>query len=295
MTTRRAGQSARENARAKFQENPVRSVAARLLGVHTDERAWREGAKGEERLARRLTKLSVSEWLVSHDISLGSSGWNVDHLLIGTRGIFAINTKNLSGKVTITSRGIRVNGFSQPYFHVARSEAKNVGARLSEAVGRPIKVVPALAVYCNEWEQKSSPKDILVRRASDFPSCLDEFPTIMEMREISPIVRAAKQANIWRADRKVSKKPIPTGTVPPPSPPPRISPPPPPPPSAQRLVATKWKRYGKERLYFKTLEGEQIGFIDLQTNEVVPQEPHYRPILESEADAWLKANGGRAQ
>ncbi|MGZ6870341.1 MAG: hypothetical protein ACXVHI_08580, partial [Frankiaceae bacterium] len=48
LAANRAGAEAREQARAARDAAPVRTVLARVLGVHTNERAWRIGADGEE-------------------------------------------------------------------------------------------------------------------------------------------------------------------------------------------------------------------------------------------------------
>lgn len=57
LTLNRPGQAAREQAVAHRQAAPVKTLFARVLGVHTDERAWRIGAGGEEAVAARLAKL----------------------------------------------------------------------------------------------------------------------------------------------------------------------------------------------------------------------------------------------
>jgi len=56
LASRRAGAMAREQAIALKQAAPVRTLLARVLKVHTDERAWRIGADGEEKVAARLEK-----------------------------------------------------------------------------------------------------------------------------------------------------------------------------------------------------------------------------------------------
>ncbi|MCU1634787.1 MAG: hypothetical protein JWN68_1539 [Nocardioides sp.] len=47
LATNQRGAEAREQAQAVRDAAPVRTVLARVLGVHTDERAWRIGADGE--------------------------------------------------------------------------------------------------------------------------------------------------------------------------------------------------------------------------------------------------------
>ena len=59
LVTRKAGGSARDQAKQLRDEEPVRTRLARLLQVHTDERAFRVGAVGEETVGRRLAKLKL--------------------------------------------------------------------------------------------------------------------------------------------------------------------------------------------------------------------------------------------
>ena len=57
LSSNRAGAMAREQALALKQAAPVRTFVARALGVRNDERAWRIGADGEEKVAAQLEKL----------------------------------------------------------------------------------------------------------------------------------------------------------------------------------------------------------------------------------------------
>lgn len=143
LVTRKAGWSAREQANQLRNAEPVRTRLARLLKVHTDERAYRIGAKGEETAGSRLAKLDPSEWLVLHDIVLNDKGTNLDHLVIGRAGVFSLNTKHHpKAKVVVTERGFRVNGYRQNYLPVSVSEAGKVTKVLETALGYPVPVRP---------------------------------------------------------------------------------------------------------------------------------------------------------
>lgn len=65
----RAGAGARAQGMQARQAAPVRMLRARVLGVHTDERAWRLGADGEEVVGARLSKLD-SRWRVIHSVAV---------------------------------------------------------------------------------------------------------------------------------------------------------------------------------------------------------------------------------
>lgn len=85
-----AGESAADRARR------MREKAQRL------ERAaekWERGAEGERRIAAILDQLPP-EYVVFHDVRLPASKANVDHLVVSSGGIWAIDTKNYSSPVT---------------------------------------------------------------------------------------------------------------------------------------------------------------------------------------------------
>lgn len=92
LASRRAGQAAREQALALKQAAPVRTFLARVLGVHTEERAWRIGADGEEKVAAQLAKLTKRNprWLVLHTVPVGENGSDIDHVVIGPPGVHAV-------------------------------------------------------------------------------------------------------------------------------------------------------------------------------------------------------------
>jgi hypothetical protein len=54
------------------QSKPVWTLLARFAGVHTEERAWRVGARGEELVGKELAKLGP-DWRVLHSIALSAT------------------------------------------------------------------------------------------------------------------------------------------------------------------------------------------------------------------------------
>lgn len=57
LALNRPGEAVATEAKNAFTDAPVRNLAARVLGVHTDERAWRLGAKGESLVGKQVAKL----------------------------------------------------------------------------------------------------------------------------------------------------------------------------------------------------------------------------------------------
>lgn len=96
LATQRAGAAARSKAHTLKEAAPIRTAIARLLRVHTDERAWRIGADGEEKVAARLAKLTKKDprWRFLHAVPVGSRNSDIDHLVIGPAGVFTLNAKH---------------------------------------------------------------------------------------------------------------------------------------------------------------------------------------------------------
>ena len=89
---------------------PAAAIAAGGLGfllrfrVSADTTAWRRGAKGERRTARRLRRLGRG-WTVFHDLAIPGSRANADHLVLGPPGVFLIDSKNYRGRLTLSPEG----------------------------------------------------------------------------------------------------------------------------------------------------------------------------------------------
>ncbi len=86
---------------------PAAAVAAGGLGwllrfrVSAETAAWRRGARGERRTARRLRPLLRAGWTVLHDVAIPGSRANGDHLLIGPPGVFLVDSKAWHGRITM--------------------------------------------------------------------------------------------------------------------------------------------------------------------------------------------------
>lgn len=90
LALNRPGAAASDQAIARRKAAPVRTMLGRLLGVHTEERAWRIGADGEQAVAKCLDRLGEG-WHVLHAVQVGDQGSDIDHIAIGPGGVFTIN------------------------------------------------------------------------------------------------------------------------------------------------------------------------------------------------------------
>jgi hypothetical protein len=176
---------------------PARVFLAKVLGVHTDERAWRRGAAGEEEVARQLDKLGPG-WRVIHSVPVGPNDTDIDHVVIGPPGVFTLNTKNHLGKrVTVYEYAIYVSGIKQPYLSKSRAEGRRGSRILSSACGFEVVVNPVVVIMSDELVLKGSPKQVNVVGRRKVVDWLDRRPTQLSPGRIESIYSVARRRSTW--------------------------------------------------------------------------------------------------
>jgi len=193
-----AGLGPAAEAKALREAAPVRTFVARLLGAHTDERAWRLGAKGEQLVAAQLDRLGPS-WHVLHSIVLSESGTDLDHLVIGPGGVFSVNTNNHpDAKVWVAGDTFMVNGRRQHYVRASRAEARKVSRILTAACGFEVDVRPVIAlVNCQVPEVKGQPADVRVCTRRRIVEWLIGQPAVLSAERVETIFAVARRSTSW--------------------------------------------------------------------------------------------------
>jgi len=176
---------------------PVRVFTAKILGVHTTERAWRRGADGEEEVAKQLNKLGDS-WRILHGVPVGSNGTDIDHVLIGPAGVFTLNTKNHLGKrVTVYEYVIYVSGTKQPYLAKSRAEGKRSSKILSGACGFEVTVNPMIVIMASEIVFKGSPNDVKVIGRREVAEWIGRQNPRLSPEQVESIYAVARRRSTW--------------------------------------------------------------------------------------------------
>ena len=134
----------------------------RLLPI---ARRLNRGERGELHVSDVLDELRVDGYRPIHDI-VGES-FNIDHVLVGPGGVFAIETKFRSGRGEITFRngeGLFVGNRAEEKdcLKQARGNAATVAQIITETCGRRDWVTP-LVVFVGEWRVKNDWSDTDVR------------------------------------------------------------------------------------------------------------------------------------
>ena len=194
-----AGAAARAKRDEVNAQAPVMNFVARVLGVKTDERAWRVGAKGEEKVANELAKLDAG-WRVLHAVEVGENGSDIDHVVIGPPGVFTLNAKrHPRGKAWVGDRMVMVNGQRTDYLRNSRFEAKRSSRLLSSACVREVEVAAAIVfVDLDDFTVKQIPSDVHVTTYRRLLGWLRSLPVALDGDAVEEIYAKARLSSTWR-------------------------------------------------------------------------------------------------
>ena len=198
LSTNAAGAAARAKRDEVNAEAPVLNFVARVLGVKTDERNWRVGAKGEEKVAKELEKLGP-HWRVLHAVEVGDRGSDIDHIVIGPAGVFTLNTKrHPGGKAWVAERAVRLNRQRTDYLRNSRHEGARASRLLSAAHGSSIEVQPVIVfVDLHEFEVKRQPPDVYVTTRKRLIKWLEALPIVLDSATIESVFDTARLSTTW--------------------------------------------------------------------------------------------------
>ncbi len=199
LAPNRAGESARRRAVELRDEAPVRTFFARLFGIHTDERAFRVGADGEEMVGQQLAQLD-DRWRVLHSVPVGDGDIDIDHVVIGPGGVFTLNTKHHArSKVWVADRAILVGGQKTHYLRNSRHEASRATDLLTSACGFDVHVEPIIVVIAKELTVRSQPVGVHVVPRHRIASWLERRPATLACATVDAVYDAARRDTTWRS------------------------------------------------------------------------------------------------
>jgi hypothetical protein len=155
--------------------------------------AWRRGAAGERRTARLLGPLERQGWAVLHDLAVPGSRANLDHLVIGSGGVFVIDSKQYRGRLQLDSSGRLWHGRYPltPTLQTVSFEADQAAQVLPDP---GVAVVPIVAVHGAQvpWG-KVVVDGVPVVPARRLPSMLRQLPAVLGPEQV---VGLADQARV---------------------------------------------------------------------------------------------------
>jgi hypothetical protein len=154
--------------------------------------AWRHGAAGERRTARLLNPLARQGWVVLHDLAVPGSRANIDHLVIGSGGVFVIDSKQYRGRLQLDPTGRLWHGRYPltPTLQAVSFEAD----RAAQVLPDPgMAVVPIVAVHGAQvpWG-KVVMNGVPVVAAIRLPSMLGELPAVLGPERVASLADQAR-------------------------------------------------------------------------------------------------------
>jgi hypothetical protein len=183
-----------ENASFFAQLSIVRIANVRVKKHETDRLNWRKGALGEYEVGAELERLP-DDYLVFNDVSTQEFG-NFDHIVIGPKGIFAIETKNWTGLIGTTADGeITRNGkpFWRSYIRMLERKVMMLREQIVVLTRRDDLFIRGLMVFPKAYiEAGGKTRNIhclTVERVYDY---FDKCPKRLQPNEIERIARAVK-------------------------------------------------------------------------------------------------------
>jgi hypothetical protein len=157
-----------------------------------DACAWRRGAVGERRTARRLAALERQGWAVLHDLALPGSRANIDHLVIGPGGVFVIDSKQYPGRLQLDGSGRLWHGRYPlgPTLRAVSFEAD----RAAQVLPDPgVMVVPIVAVHGAQVPWGKVVMDgVPVVTARHLPSMLRQLPAVLGPERVAAVASQAR-------------------------------------------------------------------------------------------------------
>ena len=200
LAQNRPGESLRKAADEHRQAAPLKSLLGRLFGMKSDDAAFRIGAEGEAAVGAELDKLGLG-YHALHSVPVGTGDSDIDHVVIGPKGVFVLNTKNhKGGKVVVGERVIWVNGDNSDYLRNSRYEAKRASNLLSAATGLEIQVKPMIVVAGGDLSFKgaSRPADVQVTGLKGLNKLLKAGRSVYDVGQVEQIFASARRSTTWR-------------------------------------------------------------------------------------------------
>ena len=192
-------------AQAESQDPSLRT--AQRVVLHDDAWSWYQGALGEIEVGRMLSELGP-EWFVRHSVPIGAGTKDVDHLVIGPGGVFAINTKHHAGaKVWVVDYALGINNSKTRHLADGRRDALDVAKRLSARAEFPVPVRPVIAlVDPQSVNDKRAPysRPVAVLDARKLVAWLKAQPQQLGDTKLSLLKLAAEEPETWHVDRQAA-------------------------------------------------------------------------------------------
>lgn len=159
---------------------------------------WRRGAAAERRTGRRLARLDPACFHVLHDRALpAASRANLDHLVIGLTGVYAIVSRRWPPLTRLRAAEERMWAGPRPMTRVlvmARDAARTVAEHLSDDLGHRVEVNAVIVVHGARMPRAGFVFDgVTVQRAKRAGRLIQRQPAVFTTAQVAAIAAAAER------------------------------------------------------------------------------------------------------
>jgi len=185
-------------------EAPVSNTIKRVLGRNSEERGWRVGAAGEQKVHEELAKLHGQDpwWTFINSIPAGSQGRDIDHLVIGPGGVFSLNTKCHPKKVVkVSGSTMYVNGSKVDHLWKSRKEAEHASTTLTRACGVQVGVTGLVVIVdAAKLVPNPFPPGCGATNRARLVDYLRQMGRVLDGETIHRVFEAARRSTTWDGD-----------------------------------------------------------------------------------------------
>lgn len=165
-----------------------------------DERRFREIAGGKQHVARCFERLGPA-WFTLHGVPGGTDSDDIDHLLIGPGGVFAVNSSHQASRaVCLGGDTLIVDGKRVHHVAHSRRESARASRLLSAAVGFQVPVTGLVVVVGdNRFDVRQQPEDgsVHVTTPRGAARWVRRNPTEWTSYGIERIYEFARRSTTW--------------------------------------------------------------------------------------------------
>jgi hypothetical protein len=186
-----AGDSARHEAETSLRHAVRLRAAAREQERRA--RSFRRGSGAEQRTADLLDVLRSHGFSAVHDLSWpGTRRANIDHVVVGAPGVFVIDTKDWSGRVSVVGGRLYCGEVERSEaLDLIRAQADAVHDVLAEAHLAPSRVTPVIALHGSSQPLATAdgtwvvgaeqlPRELIARPGALQPADVDRLRAALE-------------------------------------------------------------------------------------------------------------------
>lgn len=180
-----------------------RSRLARFFGrspLSSETKTAFRAAVGELLVGDMLDNLGP-RWDVLHVVHLDGSARDIDHLVIGPPGVFAIVTENFPGQeIKVNGESLSVGSQRFDEIAIARELGEKAAELLGVAASKPVVISPLLVIVRpTKLVLREQPAGVTVVGSAQLLHYLEKLDRTLSGADIASISDVADRATTWQA------------------------------------------------------------------------------------------------